>query len=93
MVEYFRRKLDEKDKDIKSLTKNIKKVFLFINVEFAIVEKKLWVKEKAFEVERADYQDQLLYLNERVSDISKELSSKLHVQTKAGNTYTSSQQD
>jgi hypothetical protein len=29
------------------------------------------VKEKAFEVERAEYQDQVLYLNERVTKLAK----------------------
>ena len=48
--------MDEKDKEIKTLTKHLKKVYYFRNkLKFAIVEKKLWVKEKAFEVERADY--------------------------------------
>ena len=47
--------MDEKDKDIKCLSKNIKKVYISDINKFAIVEKKLLVKEKAFEVERSDY--------------------------------------
>jgi hypothetical protein len=35
------------------------------------MEKKLFVKEKAFEYERADYHDQVLYLNDRVQKLSR----------------------
>ncbi|CAD8176021.1 unnamed protein product [Paramecium pentaurelia] len=58
LMEEFRKKLDEKDKEIKRLSKNLKK--------FTILEKKLWVKEKAFEVERSEYLDRILYLSGRL---------------------------
>jgi hypothetical protein len=35
--------------------------------KYALNEKKIIVKEKAFELERADYKDRLIYLQERVS--------------------------
>jgi hypothetical protein len=34
--------------------------------KYALNEKKIYVKERAFELERADYKDQLVYLAERV---------------------------
>ena len=36
------------------------------NKRFTIQEKKLFVKEKTFENERADYHDKLLFLKDRV---------------------------
>ncbi|KAL4507089.1 hypothetical protein ABPG72_001882 [Tetrahymena utriculariae] len=63
LVGFYKDKLDQKEKEVKNLKKSQKK--------FAILEKKLLVKEKAFEYERADYHEKLLYLDERVKKISK----------------------
>ena len=57
--------MDEKEKEIKRLSKSLKKVFAYLN-QFTILEKKLWVKEKAFEVERSEYLDRILYLSGRL---------------------------
>lgn len=35
--------------------------------KYALGEKKVFIKEKAFELERADYQDKLVYLQDRVN--------------------------
>ncbi|KAM3139100.1 hypothetical protein pb186bvf_008698 [Paramecium bursaria] len=58
LMEEFRKRQDEKDKEIRRLSKNLKK--------FTIMEKKLLVKEKAFEVERSEYLDRILYLSGRL---------------------------
>jgi len=63
LVSFYKDKLEGKEHEIKGLKKSQKK--------FAILEKKLLVKEKAFEYERADYHEKLLYLDERVKKISK----------------------
>lgn len=57
--------MDEKEKEIKRLSKSLKKVCVYLN-QFTILEKKLWVKEKAFEVERSEYLDRILYLSGRL---------------------------
>lgn len=63
LVSHYKEKLEEKEGEIKSLKKSQKK--------FAILEKKLLVKEKAFEYERADCHEKLLYLDERVKKVGK----------------------
>lgn len=63
LVSYYKEKLETKEKDIKTLKKSQKK--------FAILEKKLLVKEKAFEYERADNHEKFLFLDDRLKKISR----------------------
>lgn len=55
IVEYYKKQSEEKERTILTMSKNLKK--------FAIVEKKLNVKDKVFQAERSEYIEQLLYLN------------------------------
>lgn len=38
---------------------------------YATNEKRLYIKEKAFEIERAEYHDRILYLSDRVAKLLK----------------------
>jgi hypothetical protein len=58
LVNHYKKKFEEKNNQNLVYKKQIKK--------YALNEKKIYIKEKAFELERADYKDQLVYLAERV---------------------------
>lgn len=58
-VKHYEEKVEEKIKENIQLKKQIRKL--------AINDKKVNIKEKAFEYERAEYQDKLNYLQERVN--------------------------
>jgi hypothetical protein len=58
-VKYYEDKYEEKVKETMQLKKQLRKL--------AINDKKVNIKEKAFEYERAEYQDKLTYLQERVN--------------------------
>lgn len=62
MIDFYRKQNGDKDKEIRTLKKSQKK--------FAIMEKKLLVKEKAFEYERQDYHNQIIDLDDRVRRLS-----------------------
>jgi len=55
----YKKKIEEKDVQIAGLKKQLRK--------YAISEKKVFIKEKAFELERSEYQDRMVYLHDRVS--------------------------
>jgi len=59
----YKKKIEEKDVQIAGLKKQLRK--------YAISEKKVFIKEKAFELERSEYQDRMVYLHDRVSKLSR----------------------
>lgn len=77
LLDFYKKKVDVKDKEIKQLKKSQKK--------FSILEKKLLVKEKAFESERAFYHEQLVANADKVTKLEKVVQgNQLFIKNKLG---------
>ena len=78
LIDYYKDKLEEKEKRVRKASKiNFDNFYIFSSQiqelekktkKFAIFEKKLLVKEKAFEIERSDYHEKLQFLNDRIHE-------------------------
>lgn len=63
LINYYKNQIDNRNKQIKQVQKSQRK--------FAIQEKKLIVKEKAFEQERSEYHGQVLKQVQRIEILMK----------------------